>query len=86
LARPFSIVVRGARPKWRYDKPVLPVLKHLALGQVIALGIVHSANTLEADVFFSDEARDAFQSDLKANIKDAQSKWPEVIKLTKVIR
>ncbi len=73
-------------PKTGYDKPVLPVLKHLALGLVIALGTVQSVNGLEANVFFSDEARDTFQPGLKANIKDAQSKWPEVIKLTKVIR
>lgn len=46
----------------------------------------YAINHGKLNVFFSDEARDAFQSKLEENIADAQKKWPTVQKLTKVIR
>ena len=38
------------------------------------------------NVFFSEDARDAFQNDLAKKSKEAEEKWPAVQKLTKVVR
>lgn len=46
----------------------------------------YAINHGKLNVFFSDEARDAFQSKVEENIEDAHKKWPAVQKLTKVIR
>lgn len=46
----------------------------------------YAINGGRLNVFFSEEARDAYQGDLPAKSKEAHDKWPEVKKLTTVVR
>ena len=46
----------------------------------------YAINDGKLAVFFSDEARDAYQGDLATKSREAAAKWPEVKKLSKVIR
>ena len=46
----------------------------------------YAINDGKLAVFFSDEARDAYQGDLANKSREAAAKWPEVQKLSKVIR
>jgi len=46
----------------------------------------YAINAGKLNVFFSEEARDAYQQDLSAKSKEAHEKWPEERKLTTVVR
>ncbi|MBY0613477.1 MAG: tat pathway signal sequence domain protein [Beijerinckiaceae bacterium] len=46
----------------------------------------YAINEGKLAVFFSEEARDIYQGDLANKSREAQAKWPEVRKLSKVIR
>lgn len=46
----------------------------------------YAINDGKLAVFFSDDARDAYQKDLANKSREAAAKWPEVKKLTNVIR
>jgi hypothetical protein len=46
----------------------------------------YAINDGKLNLFFSDEARDIYQKDLAVKSREAAEKWPEVKKLSKVIR